>query len=174
MAEVLPTDQDFRALIVKLKSLKPQRVGVFLFAEQLPTFMRQARESNANFEIFGAAVCETAATIDGAQKYLEGCVYPDNQVSEAFRERYRSRYHNEMQLTFAGAAYDMSTLLADYILSHPSASSSEMLTTLESVRERKGALGAFSFKDDPNFGKYYEYPIVMKKIINGVGTVVSK
>jgi branched-chain amino acid transport system substrate-binding protein len=174
MAEVLPNEQDFRAIILKLKASTPKRVGLFLFPGQLPSFMRQARESNLNFEIFGSPACETAATIDGARQLIEGCVYPDNDVASDFRESYRSRYGDETQLTFAGAAYDMSLLLGDYFRRHPGSSSKDVLAALEAVQGRSGVLGSFTFKDDPAFGKYYSYPIVTKRISNGVGVVVKQ
>jgi len=172
VAEVLPTDQDFRSIIVKLKSYKAARIGVFLFPDQLATFMRQARENNLDSDIFGSDICETTAAIQGARQYLEGCVYPDNEVSAQFRSAYRSRYHDESQLTFAGVAYDMTMLLADYFRRYPNATPKEVLSGLAEVRERSGVLGKFSFKDDPEFGKFYEYPVAIKKIANGVGTVL--
>lgn len=173
VAEVLPSDHDFRAIISKLKSLKAERIGVFLFADQLVTFMRQAREGGLTAQIFGCDLCETAAKIEGADKYLEGCIYPDNDVSPQFRTSYRARYGNDSQLTFAGAAYDMSTLLADYLGQHPTSSSQEILDSLAQVRDRKGVLGTFSFKNDPSFGKFYEYPVFIKKIVGDSGVVIQ-
>jgi branched-chain amino acid transport system substrate-binding protein len=172
IAQVIPTDRDFRAIVTKLKALKANRIGVFLLAEQLSTFMRQAREGGLTAEIFGADLCETAAKIEGSEKYLEGCIYPDNEVSAEFRSKYRAKYGNESQLTFAGAAYDMSTLLAEYLSAHPNSSPSQMLAALSQIRNREGVLGRFSFRDDPAFGKFYEYPVTVKKIVNGVGVVV--
>ena len=172
MAHVVPAERDFRALVLKLKATGANRIGAFLLTDQLITFMRQARENGLTAEIFGADLCETAAKTEGAGRHLEGCIYPDNDVSVEFRGKYRAKYGNESQLTFAGAAYDMSTLLAEYLKAHPNSSPSETLTALSQVRERQGVLGRFSFRDDPAFGKFYEYPVAVKKIINGVGVVV--
>ncbi len=84
-----------------------------------------------------------------------------------------SRYGDETQSTFAGAAYDMSLLLGDYFRRHPGSSSTEVLAALEAVQGRSGVLGSFAFRDDPAFGKYYSYPIVTKRISNGVGVGLS-
>jgi branched-chain amino acid transport system substrate-binding protein len=172
MAHVLPSERDFRALVLKLKATRANRVGVFLLTDQLITFMRQARDNGLTAEIFSSTLCESAAKSEGAGKYLEGCIYPDNNVSKEFREEYRTTFANESQLTFAGAAYDMSTLLAEYLKANPSSSQSETLTALSQVRDRQGVLGKFSYKDDSTFGKFYEYPVVVKKISNGVGVQV--
>jgi branched-chain amino acid transport system substrate-binding protein len=174
IARVLPAERDFRSIISKLASIKARRIGVFLQPDQLATFMRQAREGGVSAEIFGSDICETAASIESGQKNLEGCVYPDNEVSAEFRVKYRAKYGNEAQLTFAGAAYDMSSLLADYLSKHPKPNSHEIIEALSQVRDRKGVLGRFSFKDDPSFGKFYEYPVAVKKIVNGVGIKIRQ
>ena len=140
IAQVLPAERDFRALVLKLKATGANRIGVFLLTDQLITFMRQARESGLTAEVFGSSLCETAARTKGAEKYLEGCIYPDNEVSAEFRGKYRAKYGNESQLTFAGAAYDMSALLAEYLKAHPNSSPSETLTALSQVRDRQGVL----------------------------------
>jgi ABC-type branched-subunit amino acid transport system substrate-binding protein len=172
IAQILPSERDFRALVAKLKATGVNRVGVFLLTDQLITFMRQARENGLIAEIFGAALCETAAKTEGAGRYLEGCIYPDNEVSAEFRSKYRAKFGNESQLTFAGAGYDMSNLLAEHFKAHPNSSARETLTALSQVRDRQGVLGKFSFKDDPTFGKFFEYPVAVKKISNGVGVAV--
>jgi ABC-type branched-subunit amino acid transport system substrate-binding protein len=172
VAEVLPTDSDFRSIISRLKSAKAERVGVFLFPDQLATFMKQARENNLEFQIFGADICETAAAINGARPCLEGCVYPDNEVSYEFRGAYRARFGNESQLTFAVVAYDMSMLVADYLGKHPTNTPQQLVSRLGEVQGSKGVLGEFTFRDDPEFGKFYESPVAIKKIVNGVGVVV--
>jgi ABC-type branched-subunit amino acid transport system substrate-binding protein len=172
-ARVLPSEQDFRSIILKLKPLKAKRIGVFLLGDQLATFMRHARENGLDAEIFGADLCETAAKIKNAEQYLEGCVYPDNEVTAEFRSAYRTRFHDESQLTFAGVAYDMAVLLAEQFQRSPNSTNGEVLSLLAKVNNRAGVLGTFSYRDDPQFGKFYEYPIVMKKIVHGVGVALS-
>jgi ABC-type branched-subunit amino acid transport system substrate-binding protein len=172
MGQILPSERDFRALVGKLKATGANRIGVFLLTDQLITFMRQARENGLTAEIFGADLCETAANTEGNGRYLEGCIYPDNEVSSEFRDRYRTKFGNESQLTFAGASYDMSSLVAEYFKANPNSSPAETLAALSRVRDRQGVLGKFSFRDDPTFGKFFEYPVVVKRITNGVGVPV--
>ncbi len=164
LAEVLPTEREFRSLISKLKGLGAERIGVFLLPDQLATFMRQARENGITAEIFGSDICETAAEIPGVRQYLQGCAYPDNQVTEQFRAAYRARFNNESQITFAGAAYDMALVLAEHFKAHPESRRGDIITALSAIQGRNGVLGAFSFKDDPAFGRFFEYPVVVKRI----------
>lgn len=167
LAEVLPTEREFRSIISKLKALKVDRIGVFLLPDQLATFMRQARESGITAEIFGSDICETAAEIEGARQYLQGCAYPDNQVTPQFRAAYRARFNNESQITFAGAAYDMAMVLATHFKAHPESKHADILAALSAIQGRAGVLGTISFRDDPAFGRFFEYPVVVKRIGGG-------
>jgi ABC-type branched-subunit amino acid transport system substrate-binding protein len=164
LAEVLPAEREFRSIISKLKGLNAERLGVFLLPDQLATFMRQARENGITAEIFGSDICETAAEIAGVRRYVYGCAYPDNQVTSQFRTDYRSRFNNESQITFAGAAYDMALVLAEHFKAHPESKHGDIVTALSTIQGRSGVLGTFSYRDDPAFGRFFEYPVVVKRI----------
>jgi ABC-type branched-subunit amino acid transport system substrate-binding protein len=115
-------------------------------------------------EIFGTDLCECAAELAPEPDLIDGCVYPDNAVSEDFRTRYRSAFGDEAQLTFAGAAYDMTVLTGDLITAHKPSDGKAFLHLLTQVKDRSGVLGAYSFQDEPEVGRYFHYPVVLKRI----------
>ena len=104
---------------------------------------------------------------------MEGCVYPDNEVSSAFRESYRSRFGDEAQLTFAGSAYDMAVLIGTL---QNKGKLQEPLLFMKSLREVKdfsGVLGKYSFRDELAAGQFFQYEVRIKRITNGRGVPIE-
>lgn len=140
-------------------------------------FAKQARALGIKATLVGTDLCESAATLPGAAGLLEGCIYPDNEVTPEFRAVYRASFGNEAQLTFGGAAFEMARLVAEILAAHPATVAGPeftklFLTKLEQVKDRPGVLGSFSFRDEPRVGRYFAHPIVLKQIQGGVGVVV--
>jgi len=164
IARVSPGEVDFRSVIAKLKVLKRRAIGVFLWPEQLIAFFRQARELGLDAQYFGTDLCETAAALTEGRGLAEGCLYPDNDADVPFRSRYRTAYGNEAQLTFAGSAYDMTILVGEIFRAEQILSAGHLLGLLQSTREKSGVLGVYSFRESPELGQYFAYPVVLKRI----------
>jgi branched-chain amino acid transport system substrate-binding protein len=173
VATVLPTETDFRALIVKIRSYRNKPVGLFLFPESLIAFLKQARGLGFSASYFGTDLCESAAKLAGDPSLLEGCLYADNEASEAFRRDYRGKYGNEAQLAFAGSAYDMTVLVGEVLQQGRGIKGPGVIDALRKVSRRKGVLGDFSFTSTESSGSFFEYPIYVKRIENGRGVVVD-
>lgn len=173
VATVLPTETDFRALILKIRNYRDKPVGLFLFPDSLIAFLKQARGLGFSASYFGTDLCESAAKLAGDTSLLEGCVYPDNEASEAFRSDYRRKYGNEAQLAFAGSAYDMAVLMGEVLQQGPGIKGPGVIDALRKVSRRKGVLGDFSFTSTESTGSFFEYPIHVKRIENGRGVVVD-
>jgi branched-chain amino acid transport system substrate-binding protein len=173
IATVSPNETDFRTIITKLRKHSGKKIGLFLWPEQLIAFTRQAREFGFSAEYFGTDLCETAAVLPTGAVLMEGCVYPDNEVSSAFRESYRSRFGDEAQLTFAGSAYDMAVLIGTL---QNKGKLQEPLIFMKSLREVKdhfGVLGKYSFRDELAAGQFFQYEVRIKRITNGRGVPVE-
>jgi ABC-type branched-subunit amino acid transport system substrate-binding protein len=173
VATVLPTETDFRPLILKIRSYRDKPVGLFLFPESLIAFLKQARWLGFSASYFGTDLCESAAKLAGDPSLLEGCLYADNEASEAFRSDYRGKYGNEAQLAFAGNAYDMTVLMGEVLQQGRSIKGPGVIDALRKVSRRKGVLGDFSFTSTESTGSFFEYPIHVKRIENGRGVVVD-
>ncbi len=165
-----PTATDFRATIGKIKAAGDSPLGLFLNPDQLVSFVKQAKELGLERPLFGTDLFETAAEIAGPVKLFEGAIYPDNEVSADFRERYRARYGNQAQLTFAGSGYDMAVLMGEILARKPHS----VIDELEAVQNQSGVLGRFSFRKEARVGSFFEYPIVVKAIRGSIGETVGE
>ena len=131
-----------------------------------------ARELNFQAEYFGLDLCETVASLPGGEGLLEGCVFPDNEPSLDFREKYRSAYGNETLLGFAGNAYDMAILVGEVYQGKREINAVVFLKALAMVNNRRGVLGEFSYQSSSEVGQFFEYPVFVKKIKGGRGVPV--
>ncbi len=168
-----PGETDFRVAILKLKKFEGKRIGLFMFPDQLIAFLRQARELGMSASYFGIDLCETAATLTGGNGLLDGCIYSDNDVSPDFREKYRLEFGDETLLTFAGSAYDISILVGELYEDSGDFSPLDFMMRLQKISERVGVLGSFSYRDSPSIGKFFEYPIHVKKVKGTRGVSVN-
>lgn len=173
VAKYNPSDLDFRPTILKLRSKKPEYVGLFLLPEQLIAFMKQARELGLDAKYFGTDLFETSANIASDRDLFQGCLYPDNEVSNEFRKRYRNAFGNEAQLTFAGSAYDMTILVGQLLRSQGGYQKAELVNALRTINKREGVLGAFSYTKQKEHGQYFAYPVHVKSIDGSRGVPVG-
>jgi branched-chain amino acid transport system substrate-binding protein len=175
MGVVLPGDNDFRALALKTKTLKPSHVGLYLLPEQLISFAKYARSLGWAPIYFGTDMFESASGLVRGEKLFEGSIYPDNAAALDFRQRYRAAFGNEDQLTFAANAYDMTALVATSLVdTQENDKSVNLLQVLRAVRMREGVLGRFSYTADPGYGQFFEYPVTIKQIINDRGVPIAQ
>lgn len=168
-----PSESDFRSSILKLKRFNTDRVGLFLTPDQLLNFVRQARLLNFETSYFGTDLFETAASLSTDPSMFSGSIYPDNEVSSSFREKYLSTYGNEAQQTFAGSGYDMALLVAELLQANPNSAGEKLMNQFKQVANRPGVLGSFSFISEPEYGMYFSYPIRVKQIQDRVGRSID-
>ncbi len=166
-------ETDFRSVILKLRGYRDTKVGLMLFAPSLTAFLKQARELRFSATFFGTDVCEGAATLSKDPKLLDGCIYPDNNATEAFRATYRKTFGDEAQLTFAANAYDMTLLIGEIFKRGGKLKASEVMYALAQVKDRKGVLGTFSYTNTDDAGKFFEYPVRVKRIEMGRGVAIK-
>ena len=172
LATYNPTNLDFWVDILKLKKISNPQIGLFMFPEQMIAFLRQARELGLKANYFGIDLCETAAMLSNGSGLLDGCLYSDNDVSPEFRAKYRSTFKEETLLTFAGSAYDQSLLIADLLGKAQAFSAENFLSAMSQVSNRPGVLGKFSYQEITGVGKFFEYPIHVKKVVGPRGVAI--
>lgn len=172
LATYNPTDTDFKASILKLKKANKTPLGIFLSPDQILEFLKQAKELDLDRQYFGTDLFETAASINPDPTNLQGCLYPDNQVSAQFRTDYRSKYGNEAQMTFAGSGYEMALLVGELISAGNAVDPTSLINSFSAIKQRAGVLGQYSFVNDPHYGKFFEFPVYLKQIVGSVGVPV--
>lgn len=158
-------DTDFQASINKIKSSNYDVVGVFLLSGQIGRFYRQFASQGLTVPTFGTDFFESATEVASSQGAMEGAVYAQLGVSPDFRETYQKRYGNDLQIAYAGNAYDIVNLLAKTLGDGGSSKSAEeIVAALKNSRPRVGVGGPFRYRSTKDGGAYFEFPIYMKEI----------
>lgn len=169
---VNPSETNFRALISKLKSKGQTSIGLFMLPEQISAFYKQAAQQRFEFTAYGTDFFETAVHLL-PRGTMDRAVYPYNEVQSDFRNRYQKEFGGDAQITFAGNGYDMAMTFARSIREAGTLTAEGIMDKLREVKDAKGTLGTFSFVDSASFGKYYEYSVVVNKIVGERGVRAS-
>lgn len=174
VANVPPSETDFRAIITRMRGQKIDRVGVFLLPHQIVSFLKQAKEIGYIFEAYGTDFFESAVSLIENRELLKGAIYPDNDPSEEFRSMYRRRFNNEDQLTFAAAAYVMTRHLGRIMVNTNDQSGPVVADRLRrSQPVSDSMMGPFRFVSENEFGQYFRFPIVIKAIQGDHGVRIA-
>ncbi len=166
---VLPEDSDFKPILPKLLKGNFDAIGFFLFPAQSSTLSRLLMGYKESYIFFGSGFLESKQQVESSLGVLEGAVYPNNVVSNQFRERYVSRFKNDSQIRFAGEGYDVVSLIIDSICSRGSVpSGEETMKLLKSVKVREGVLGRTEYVETEAGDKYFKAPVyVMRASVDG-------
>lgn len=162
IANFNPAELDFKASIALLRTKKFDVLGVYLQSGQVSVFYRQLTTLGLKTESFGTDVFESKTEIQKAQGQMEGAFYPNGLVPENFAKLYLQKYKNDNQIAYAYNAFvfaKLSGLLLKDI--------DRQLTPEETIRLYSNPpdnLG-FRFQENNSGGKFYEFPLVIKKIV---------
>lgn len=162
-----PTDNDFKTTIARLRAAKPDALGVLLSSGQVSQFYRQLEAQNLKLPTFGSDIFESSTEIQQSGPGMNGALYAHNLAREDFRDRYISAYHSDAQLPTASRGYDFANLIAVAAESLKAVSGDNLLRSLEQMPPQRGASGEYKFVNSPVYGKYFEFPVVVKEIHNG-------
>ncbi len=118
---------------------------------------------------FGADFLGSKTEIEASGAGIEGAVFPDLGVTEAFRSRYRQTYGNDIQIAFAANAYDVASLVASAFSQTPAGTltSAEVLSKLKNMPPLIGAHGSFVFEQSHDHGPAFVSEIIIRKIEGG-------
>ena len=167
--DLYQSDQtDMRATITKLRRSRYDAVGVFLAAGQIAAFYRQARELNLKLPTFGTNFFESQSEIDASQGAMDGAVFSFNAIQPDFVKLYDAKYQSNSQLAFGALAHEFALLAGELFNGRPDLTPLEIMEALQRIKGRPGvAAGPYSFVEKPEVGKYFQFPIAIKKIQNG-------
>lgn len=156
---VKPDEKDFRTLISKLVSKKPDLIFVGLLPGMAGEFGKQARVLGYKGDFIGFNFVEGEETLEAAQGSLDGIVFTQAADSESwFAEKYKSAYNKSIG---PGSAhmYDAMNILADAIVKD-SVSNAELNYYLNHIQNFRGALGEYGSTDSHEF----TLPLVLRTI----------
>ena len=169
---VKPSDHDFRSFISKIRKTDTKWLGLFLLPGQIKEFLLQSKQLNAEFNVYGTDLFETASKLAGYSGLLDGALYPDNNYTKEFAADYIKNFGNHDHLTFAASIYDMAVLTAEAI-NNNNLERSNFLDSIRALQSGEGVLGEWNFTKSKKFGDYFKYPVVVKVMKSGVGVPVE-
>ncbi|RZS86440.1 ABC transporter substrate-binding protein [Pigmentiphaga kullae] len=107
---VMPNARDFRPLVSKIKSLKPDGVFLALPYQEASIFIQQLRQAGVDIPVGGGVPLTSPKFIELAGKAAEGVVvhsifFAGDPSKKAFVDAYRAKY-NRTPDQFAALAYD--------------------------------------------------------------------
>ena len=158
-------EMDLRITVSKMRTGAYDSLGVFLALGQVAQFFRQAREQNLSLPSFGTISFESAQEARTAGGAMEGAFFAGNEVSPEFLTRYRSRFGEDSQNSFAAMAYEFVRLLGDLLASHSELSGKEAFQLFQKSEPRVGkAVPSLRFVDSVSEGKHFEFPLIIKTV----------
>jgi branched-chain amino acid transport system substrate-binding protein len=170
----LPSDNDFRSTISKLRAGHFDSLGVFLLPGQVSQFYKQMRQQNLSLSTFGSDIFESSQEIRDAGSAIEGAVYVHHGVSEDFRHAYVAAFERDLHLPTAARGYDFARMVFQVSDSAASEQGKHLLSKLEQLSPYHGVSGAARFVNDPQYGKRFEFPVVVKQIRGGKSVVIAE
>jgi branched-chain amino acid transport system substrate-binding protein len=109
--QVLPSEKDFRTIVLQLRSKRPEAVFLNLYYGQAGTFAAQARDAGFTPQYFSHFVLDNEQEVASARGALEGAFFASTGTGDgSFSKDYYVRYGVE-PVTGAIAAYDIVGIL---------------------------------------------------------------
>ena len=164
---------DLNSTMIKIKKSFARSefdaLGVFLMTGQLSSFYQKMRQFDIQLQTFGTDFFGQEEEMLKAGERAIGAVFSTQYVSPTFKEKYKNRFNNTVQIAHAAIAYDFFTLLYDQIVDDANELSGiELLKKFENVGTINGAGGSFNFvkdSDENSISKRFVFPLIVKKII---------
>lgn len=159
---VKPDEKDFRTIIAKLLSKKPDLIFVGLLPGMAGEFGKQARALGYKGDFVGFNFIEGEETLVAAQGALEGIVYTQASDPEAwFAEKYNMIYNKSIGPGSAHV-YDAVNLIAG-ALEKDTKDNIKLNEYLNQITNFRGALGEYSSTNSHEF----TLPLVLRTVRDG-------
>jgi branched-chain amino acid transport system substrate-binding protein len=160
-----PDETDFRSAIIKLHSLSPHIMGIYLEPGQVSAFFRQVKELGLDLPAFGGDAFESREEIFRSKGAMNGAIYSNNIVTDEFRSHYREVYNNDDQIPYAANTYEFAMMVSECIKKLPANPSAEqVLAAITSFPGRDGVSGRYVPQKTVYGDMYFDFPVVIKMI----------
>jgi branched-chain amino acid transport system substrate-binding protein len=160
-------ESDFKTSISKLKAKNFDAVGVYLLTGQISKFYRQALQLRLATPTFGTDSFDSRSEVKESGPAINGSVFSNIGVNERFQESYSRRFGNDFQVAYAGNGYDLCQLLTKLFGESKPRSAEEALDRIVQAAPQEGQSGAFRFVTDATKDQHFEFPIVLRIVIDG-------
>lgn len=160
---VSPDIKDFRSIIAKMKTSKPDVLGVFMLPGQVSSFYRQMKELDLQISTFGTDIFDSKNEVRDSNGTMDGAFFVNIGVDPAFKVE----YEKEKNLTQIAYAYNAYTVMLSLGEKFKGAENKSLGTTEIIQRLKNNKDGSYIYKEDPSGDKYYQFPLIIKRITNG-------
>jgi ABC-type branched-subunit amino acid transport system substrate-binding protein len=148
-----------------LRTKEFQLLGLFLAEDQIAQYLSRLSAFKLRRPIFGTHSLGGKEAIAAIQKYTDGAFFSANYVDSGFIEQYVLSFGSDIQITWAANAYDFAVLTAElFSKASPKPNAVQIVEAYQNVKGKKGVTGEFSYMDDPENGKGFVFPVVIKTI----------
>ena len=174
IANVPPGENDFRAVIAKLRREKFDALGVYLTPGMQHSFFTQLKSSGLRFPLFGTDSFESREENRGVEEVVEGAIFANSSVSDSFVKRYRTRFNSTSQVVHAALAYEFALLVADLFSKESAPNDVENFVKRFALsNSRASVCGEYFYRMTPETGQYFSFPIAVRQVRNGENSVIS-
>jgi len=176
---------NFQTSITKIKlGVKQGNIDVLailLGNGQVGSFYKKMNEQRILLPTFGSDVLSSKAERVNSGSAVKGATFAAININDAFKAKFDE--NNSDQIAPAANSYDLASLLNDLFSedykNNKKLSPEEILSRIESVKERDGVSGKYYFtrdnpETDPVGGKRFKFPIVIKEVTEGGGERVIR
>ncbi len=168
----LPGERDFRSIFPKLKRESYDALGVYLSPGMQNAFFKQFQSQQMQVSLFGTDTFESREENRGVESVVEGSLYANSAVSEEFVQRYEKRFHVSAQLVHTALAYEFTRLLMDSLPERQiRIEPEELIERVQFSNTRRSVCGEFAFRNTPETGKYFSFPIAVREVQKGAPRV---
>ena len=163
---VLPDTQDFRSEILSLKSKELSTLVVLLLPPQIAPFIKQAAAAGLKVQLLGTDTFSSIQAIKESNGLMEGALYAEMAVNKDFERRYRERFGNGDNLSFAANMYDFAFFARELFGKLPhGAPAADILQRLSIAGGREGRVtGPFQYVDDDKQGQFFRFKIGLRRV----------
>lgn len=174
MERYAPDTRDFRSVITRIKSSKPDAILMVVYPPDGIAFVTQLREQKVNVPLLSTSTINSESEFIGPLRgKIEGLVFTDTLDSTT--ESYRKRYEETFNVKWPGAAscpgtaYDAVRILADAIRKS-GGDAAKTRDALAATRDYAGVSGNVTFTDSRDLDREH----VLYQIRNGGPVVMEK
>jgi ABC-type branched-subunit amino acid transport system substrate-binding protein len=171
---------NFQTAITKIKvGIKQGNIdvlAVLLGNGQVGSFYKKMAEQKILLPTFGSDVLSSKAERTAGGSAITGATFAGISINDNFKAKFDE--NNSDQIAPAANSYDLASLLNDLFSedyrNNKKLTPKEILSRIESVKERDGVSGKYYFtrdnpEGDPVGGKRFKFPIVIKEVTEGGG-----
>ena len=171
ISSVLPADTDLTPAALKIKNLTYDRIGIYLFSDQADMFLKTLENLALKPKIFGTTPLFNQKLIDQHKELLEGGYIAHFYIDPSFVKKYVHRYSTDVQVVYAGAAYENALLLADLFGNLDRQLSKEEIMQIFrdnlALKERNSVNGNYQLQHSDSQGWFLAIPSTLYVINSG-------